>query len=182
MQNAGFVVNWTSERQETRVTSYAMRNSVDVPPSVPSSPIKDSPGPGLPLSASSSTQAPGNGGTLPGMLRRASTFSTTASAGLSRRGSQALSKILTKTAPSELGDATFAAFKALPVDPTRSRQGGVSSADELVGALTCADAVEIIVTAIREACVEAGNKRDDLVIDEDVVRLVSSAAFVYCQN
>jgi hypothetical protein len=115
---------------------------------------------------------------MPGILQRASTLST-ASVKFSRRGSQALSKILTKTAPAEPGDATFAAFKALPVDPARSRQAGISSADELVGASTCTEAVEIIVTAIRDACVDAGNVRPDFLTDEDVVRYVSIGIGVF---
>jgi phosphatidylinositol 4-phosphatase len=82
----------------------------------------------------------------------------------------ALSKILTRTAPNEPGDATFAAFKALPVDPARTRQAGTSAADELVGAATCVDAVDIIVGAIQEACADIGNVRDDFVKNEDVVR------------
>jgi hypothetical protein len=163
-QNAGFVIHWTSERQETRVTSYAVRNSVDIPPSSPSTPsTKATFGPLSGADSPAETPVP------PQPLRRASTLSNTR-ATLTRQGSVALSKLLTRTAPNELGEATFAAFKALPVDPTRSRQLGVSAADELVGATTCADAVDIIVSAIRDACADAGNTREDFVKEEDVVR------------
>ena len=37
VQNAGFVVEWRNTRQRTRVTSYSLRNSVDLPSSPPPS-------------------------------------------------------------------------------------------------------------------------------------------------
>jgi hypothetical protein len=165
-QNAGFVVHWTSERQETRVTSYAVRNSVDVPPSSPSTPSTKTsfgPLPSFPLPTTAEATD------MPMPLRRTSTLSNTR-ATLQRQSSVALSRLLTRTAPGEPGEPTFAAFKALPVDPTRTRQLGTSAADELISATTCADAIEIIVNGIREACADVGNTQNDFVKDEDVVR------------
>jgi hypothetical protein len=161
------------------VTSYAVRNSIDAGtssspntpttktgfgplPSIPSSePVEGLSSPG-PLTPSAEAD-----GAPPPTASRASTR-----APLSRRGSAALSRILNKTAPAEPGGATFAAFKALPVDPARARQDGGDGADDLAAAATCAEAVDVVVAAIAAACADVGTSQDGFVKAEDVVRSV----------
>ena len=139
MQNAGFVVTWrNSEAQDTRVTSYSIRNSLDLasPPASPSSPK----------------------------------FTMTAP----RKSTMPLSRILSDTAGPIAGQETiFAAFKALPVDPARSRRESgsfIQPQDELASAKSCKEAVDMIVDAIRQACRDIGNEHRDLITDADVVR------------
>ncbi|TCD64143.1 hypothetical protein EIP91_004492 [Steccherinum ochraceum] len=151
-QNAGFVVTWRNTNQDTRVTSYSIRNSLETPPS--------SPGP--------------NSGT-PGSPR------TVTAPRLSRaptRKATALSRILSNAAAPVLdNDVTFAAFKALPIDPARSRRENgsfVEPADELTGATNCKEAVALMVEAIRRACADIGNDENELVKQKDVVSLVEA--------
>lgn len=91
---------------------------------------------------------------------------------MARRDSQ-LSRILSHAATTVLhGDITFAAFKALPIDPARSRRENGSffePADELTGANNCREAVDMMVDAIYHACLDIGNGDDDFVKEEDVV-------------
>ena len=91
---------------------------------------------------------------------------------LSRRDSQ-LSRILSRAATTVLtGDVTFAAFKALPIDPARSRRENGSffePADELTGAGNCKEAVDMMVDAIYRACIDIGNDGADLIRHGDVV-------------
>lgn len=87
---------------------------------------------------------------------------------------------LTPPSPSSaLGDIAFAAFKVLPVDPARVRSGSAAGyaepADDLAGATTCKEVVDLMVNAVRQACHNAMNgrgPRDDFVIvqEEDVMR------------
>ncbi|KAI0082839.1 hypothetical protein K474DRAFT_1584893 [Panus rudis PR-1116 ss-1] len=143
LQNAGFVVTWRNTRQDTRVTSYSIRNSLDLtsPPTSPRTPISPRP------------------------------------TGPSRRNT-ALSRILSKAAEPVINDdVTFAAFKALPVDPARSRRDNgsfVEPADELTGATNCKEAVDLMVEAIRRACADVGNSPDDFVTDSDIVSLADA--------
>ncbi|CAK5265034.1 unnamed protein product, partial [Mycena citricolor] len=75
---------------------------------------------------------------------------------------------------------SFAAFKTLPIDPTRSRRdssisslGGsayLDSIDELGNASCCREAADLMVDGIRRACEDIGNDAD-LVVDQDVVSL-----------
>jgi hypothetical protein len=83
---------------------------------------------------------------------------------------------------------SFAAFKALPIDPARTRRGGStfvveSAPDELAAASTCGEAVDLMVDAIVRACAEAelgahvhtGTGKDDVVpsvYQGDIVRSV----------
>lgn len=80
--------------------------------------------------------------------------------------------------PFNSDDVNFAAFKVLSVDPFRVRSGSViyeEPADDLVGATTCKEVVDLMVDAVKRACYEAGNDRHaNLVVVEDVVRLVFS--------
>ena len=85
-----------------------------------------------------------------------------------------LSRILSDAAAPAVGqDTIFAAFKALPVDPARSRRENGSfmqTQDDLTGAKNCKDAVGLIVDAIRQACADVGNEHRELVTEGDVVR------------
>jgi len=147
VQNAGFVVRWLTSNQVTRVTSYSLRNTVETPLT--------------PLGPS----ARGRTSTInPNFLL---------TRGLTRRGQTAsnLSNV-------NLGlgsERTFAAFKVLPIDPARMRasSGGGSTyaeaADELSGASSCQEAVNLIVNSIWRACEDVGATDGGFVTDEDVV-------------
>jgi hypothetical protein len=72
-------------------------------------------------------------------------------------------------------DTTFAAFKALPIDPARRREssGGptfTEQADELTGASSCKEVVNLMVDSIVRACGEISSIRDGFVTEADVVR------------
>ncbi|OBZ69155.1 Proteasome subunit beta type-5 [Grifola frondosa] len=128
LQNAGFVVSWRNSHQDTRVTSYSMRNSLDLSTPPPSPLIPTSP-----------------------RLSRTGT----------RKGIAPLSRILSNAAAPVAGHETaFAAFKALPIDPARVRRetgSFIERADELAGAKTCRDAVNLIADTIRQACRDVGS-------------------------
>ena len=147
LQNAGFVITWRNTNQDTRVTSYSIRNTVE-PSSTPSSPR------GL-------------------VFPRISLSSR--NAGQLRRDSQ-LSRILSRAATTVLtGDETFAAFKALPIDPARSRRENGSffePADELTAATNCKEAVDMMVDAIYRACTDIGNGSEEIIQEKDVVSYV----------
>ncbi|KAH8106812.1 SacI homology domain-containing protein [Cristinia sonorae] len=149
-QNAGFVVTWRNTNQDTRVTSYSIRNSLETPP--------PSPGGGPPASPRTITSP---------RLSRAP----------SKKGT-ALSRILSNAATPILNDdVTFAAFKSLPIDPARSRRENgsfVEPADELTGATSCKEAVDLMVEAIRRACADVGNTHPEFVKVEDVVSLAEA--------
>ena len=85
-----------------------------------------------------------------------------------------LSRILSDTAAPVVGqDTIFAAFKALPVDPARSRRetgSFIQSQDDLTGAKNCKEAVDLIVDAVRQACSDMGNEHRELITEGDVVR------------
>lgn len=161
LQNAGFTVAWRNSRQDTRVTSYSIGNSVDT--------ISPPTSPGLPGSPRSAFLP-----LLPSSPSRQSTLKNAT-----------LSRILTNAAaPSLTNDVTFAAFKALPIDPARGRRENGSfyePADELTGATNCKQAVDLMVDAIARACADAGGPHgEDLVRNADVVRFVFEIfGFVY---
>lgn len=74
-------------------------------------------------------------------------------------------------------DQTMAAFKMLPIDPTRVRrtsEGGEyaeASNDYIMhGATTCREAVDLVVETIRKPCADVGVEQSGFVRDEDVVR------------
>ncbi|KAF4615242.1 hypothetical protein D9613_002633 [Agrocybe pediades] len=188
-ENAGFVVTWSSSNQESRVTSYSVRNSVV---------------PGVDLSQATQTP-PGSPGfnigpmkIRTGGLRRSRTLPSTSSAS----GGNALSNILTGTAfgigtqaggssnapggeastsigGSEAEKFNFAAFKVLPIDPARHARRGSSyntstarsratasdggygeGADgDLQGAASCREAVDVIVDCIRRGCLDVSGGR-----------------------
>ena len=73
----------------------------------------------------------------------------------------------------------FAAFKVLPIDPTRIRRASSSASglyadasDELNGASSCREAVDLIVDSIYRGCEDAGSTHSNFVTSEDVVRPV----------
>ncbi len=131
-----------TQDQDTRVTSYSMRNSVDLttPPASPTPAVS-------------------------------SRFSLSLA---SRKNTAPLSQILSDAAAPAAGqDTIFAAFKALPVDPARSRRENgsfIQSEDELSSAKNCKEAVDMIVDAIRQACLDIGNDHQDFITEADVVR------------
>ncbi|KAI0345325.1 hypothetical protein BDW22DRAFT_1426997 [Trametopsis cervina] len=151
LQNAGFIITWRNVRQDTRVTSYSIGNSIDTT-SPPTSP-------GLPGTVRTLN--------MPASPARQSTFKN---AKLSRILSNAAVPVLTN-------EVTFAAFKALPIDPARGRRENGSfyePADELTGATDCKQAVDLMVDAIFRACADAGGARGDFVKDKDVVSLAEA--------
>jgi phosphatidylinositol 4-phosphatase len=157
-ENAGFVITWMNNNQTTRMTTYSLRNTPD-PNSVsqPSTPA-----------AIASKFPP-----LPAPLSRAmSTGRKSVIAPISNVLSTAQNTIVGGT-----GDRTFAAFKMLPIDPTRVRrtsEGGeyVEAANDYVmnGATNCREAVDLVVETIRKACADIGVDQDSFITDEDVVR------------
>ncbi|PPQ91427.1 hypothetical protein CVT25_014315 [Psilocybe cyanescens] len=169
-QNAGFVVTWLCSNQESRVTSYSVRNSLDVSRNGPSSPLgspSSSPtSPGFPLGNKQQNRARSN--TMP---------------------SASLSNILTgnvsfSTAGAS-GTVNFGAFKVLPIDPGRVRKhssyasevtdGGGGMSDEMNGAATCREAVDLIVERIERACEDVGGAQGkDFIVGEDVVGLAEA--------
>lgn len=232
IQNAGFSVEWRNARQFTRVTSYSVRNSVEIPASptgpyvvsldTPSitgssstSPTVQSPlssttstrlsvSPKRPTSASSSASRP--------PLRadpRAAAVVTSVSpprpSSMKRRPPplsthtytptrSRLSRLLSSTAPpssspvggggGEAGPTTsFAAFKALPIDPARTHRDGGSTfviepaapPDEFAGSSTCREAVDHMVDSIVRACADASDGDSVPVVrQEDIVSLAEA--------
>jgi len=93
-----------------------------------------------------------------------------------------LSNILTGASFSTAGSAqrSFAAFKILPVDPARAgRTSSVVSeysatSDEMTGAATCREAVDLVVERIRRACDDVGGGQGTFITEEDVVSLAEA--------
>ena len=146
LQNAGFTLIWSPAKQTARVTSYSMRNSIDMGQSPPSTP----------------TNRTG--------------FSAPISARPQRKGAGVqLSKLLSRVAePAQASDRVFAAFKALPIDPARSRRATgsiIEPADELSGAKNCKEAVDLMVESIIGACQDVGaGYQPNFIVEEAVVR------------
>ncbi|KAJ7271919.1 SacI homology domain-containing protein [Mycena haematopus] len=168
-QNAGFIISWASANQTTRVTSYSVRNSLDnkAPPSGKVT-IKS-------LSAAATSSL--------GRIRE----SVPASLGRKNTAAGALSARLLSVMGGGAETTSFAAFKVLPIDPARRRassfggtQAYVDSAEELNGAGSCREVVDLMVDSIRRACEEMGNdgRREEgvagLVAEEDVVGLAEA--------
>jgi len=89
---------------------------------------------------------------------------------MSQKFPESLSQLLAST---KTGTRSFAAFKALPVDPARNmRRTNMSSgrysetSEEVADALNCREVVDRIVDAISRVC-ERG-----FIVNEDVVRYV----------
>ena len=139
-QNGGFVLTWSTSNQESRVTSYSVRNSVEPGSSPPS-----------PTSPSFGKRRRTSRGTMPG-----------------------LSNVLASSSFSSPGQ-NFAAFKVLPIDPTRRETSDqyVELSDEMQRASSCREAADLIVGKIQDACEDVGGGHGSFVTDEDVVRFVS---------
>ncbi|KAH9945870.1 SacI homology domain-containing protein [Epithele typhae] len=149
LQNAGFVVTWNnSDRQDTRVASYSIRNSLDFANTPPSPPPRKT------------------GSRFSIALPRRPTLP------------MALSRVLAETAGPTAGQETiFAAFKALPVDPARARRetgSFIQSQDDYTTAQNCKEAVDLIVNAIQQACKDLGNEHQGLLEEADVVSLADA--------
>ncbi|KAI5121013.1 hypothetical protein M0805_005959 [Coniferiporia weirii] len=90
------------------------------------------------------------------------------------KGGGAHSRMLINVAAESGGVISFAAFKALPVDPARARRMTGSfeeAADNLCWAKTCKEAVESIVGSVQQAVKDAGAERSDFVLESDIVSL-----------
>ncbi|KAF8197552.1 SacI homology domain-containing protein [Pholiota molesta] len=149
-QNAGFVVTWLSSNQESRVTSYSVRNSLDL-----SSP------PSTPTSATFLGRTRSRSHTLPPLSNVLAEAASSGTAGAGQRN--------------------FAAFKVLPIDPARARRASSSTSemysetsDEMHGAGTCKEAVDLIVERIQNACNDVGGGQGEFVTEEEVVSLVDA--------
>ncbi|KAH9981344.1 SacI homology domain-containing protein [Lactifluus volemus] len=209
IQNAGFIIEWRNVRQHTRVTSYSMRNSIDLPtfPTGPStspgktsrftsqsstSPTRrsalsprSSMSPGRTCSISAPSTLPTSSPTKqrPASLSRASSTSSRLSRILSDAVPPPSSPSPSQETVTGSDDVTsFAAFKALPIDPARMRRADgstfiVESAapNELAGASTCREAVDLMVDTIVCACTEAKTSKDDAVPSVRVGDVVSLA-------
>lgn len=175
-QNAGFTIAWLNANQTTRVTSYSLRNSLDPAPSPLPSPVQTtfSPRQIPPRTNSSFFRNNSNGAASP-------SSSPPANRSPSNKRAPILSRILSNATPEAGSQTTYAAFKALPVDPARVRRGSSTGyaepADDLTGASSCKEAVDIMVDAIRRACEDIGNIHGDIISDGDVVRSVLIAMF-----
>ncbi|KAJ7449948.1 SacI homology domain-containing protein [Mycena latifolia] len=169
-QNAGFIVSWVTTNQITRITSYSVRNSLDTLARPPANTVIRS------LSAAATSSI----GRLPATLGRKGSPANALSARLLNASVNGGDLADTRT--------SFAAFKVLPIDPARTRRassmGGsgayVDSAEELSGAGSCREAVDLMVDSIRRACEEIGNdgrvgeSGAGLVAEEDVVGLAEA--------
>ncbi|EMD38456.1 hypothetical protein CERSUDRAFT_113620 [Gelatoporia subvermispora B] len=145
VQNHGFVVTWRiSPEQDTRVSSYSIKNSVDMT---------------TPTSSHDTT-------------------GSTSKTKKSSRRSMTLSRILSDVAAPVVGhDTAFAAFKALPIDPARTRRESgsfIEPAVEVEGAKSCKDAVDMIVDAVRQACEDFGGGSEDFITEADIVSVADA--------
>ncbi|TFK62545.1 hypothetical protein BDN72DRAFT_964483 [Pluteus cervinus] len=137
-QNAGFTITWLNSNQVTRVTSYSVRNTLNMPvPPSPTTPFQTSP-PSSPITAtikpfppSASTSANATGPASASEIGLAYIQSKKASltvatrSGFQRlsRRSTTLSNVLENAAALVANsDRVFAAFKVLPIDPARLRE------------------------------------------------------------
>jgi len=96
-----------------------------------------------------------------------------------RRNSSRMSLSSLLLSPSIVsGEArSFAAFKALPIDPARARRTTGSfedTADDLSWAKTCKEAVDMIVDSISQACGDSGAREEGFVKEGDVVSLAEA--------
>ncbi|KAF7305034.1 hypothetical protein MKEN_01218400 [Mycena kentingensis (nom. inval.)] len=164
-QNAGFTITWANANQTTRMTTYSVRNGLDA--LAATSPNKVT-------IKSLSAAATSSLGRLPATLGRA--------AGPNSVTARLRSLAVDGGDPGNLR-TSYASFKVLPIDPTRTRRasssagGYVDSAEELSGAGSCREAAELMVDAIRRACEDMGNDGHEgqkFVSDEDVVGLAEA--------
>lgn len=84
-------------------------------------------------------------------------------------------------------DTSFAAFKMLPIDPTRSTSsrgssiGNAEPVDDILlnGATNCKQAVDYVVDYIRKACEDVGSFHEGFVQEGEIVRYVPEAVFLF---
>lgn len=150
-QNAGFIVTWSVTHQESRTTSYSLRNNLDSPLSSTHSVRKEI---------------------------KPTAFSLPSRNNVKRNTHPPLSNVISDTVNAE--QKSFAAFKALPIDPTRIRRASstasglyADTSDELNSASSCREAVDLIVNSIYRGCEDAGSTYSNFVTNEDIVRQVS---------
>ncbi|KAI8989706.1 SacI homology domain-containing protein [Trametes punicea] len=146
LQNAGFIVSWhNSQDQDTRVTSYSIRNSLDLstPPASPSSPT-------------------------------ASRYSMTAPRKSILPLSRILTNAAAPVAGRETAYAAFKALPIDPARARRESGSFIQTADELANAKNCKEAVDMIVDAIYQACKDIGNDHPGFVTEADVVSLAEA--------
>ncbi|EJD44199.1 hypothetical protein AURDEDRAFT_145215 [Auricularia subglabra TFB-10046 SS5] len=153
-QNYGFMVAYLPTRQDTRVSSYSVRNSIDTAARTPTtSPV-----------------------TTPASSPQAMRFSRRSTKSPPKpQGGHVLSRILTNVALGTNDDVVSAAFKALPVDSAKERRGSALTGAPLKDPQTCMDAVNRIVGAIRDACADVGAVHSpDFVVEKDIVSLAEA--------
>ena len=149
-QNAGFVLTWLTSNQESRVTSYSVRNELDVASPFPPTPT--SPSFGNRRRSSRNSTMPG----LSNVLVESSSFGT-----------------------GKENFAAFKVLPIDPAR-TRRETSAISDqyveiSDEMQGASSCREAADLIVDRIYSACEDIGNGQGTrFVIEEDVVRSVGS--------
>lgn len=171
-QNAGFIISWRNNNQTTRVSSYSLRNSPDLAGSPSMSPIVTNALASRPLPFTANSffrkgldSASSSPSSFP--------FSRAISSSGFKKG-PILSRILSNATPAIGSETTYAAFKALPVDPTRIRRGSSTGyaepVDDLTSASTCQEAVDIMIHNIRGACEKLGSGEGEFVKDGDVVK------------
>ena len=136
------MVHYLTSGESMRVTSYSLRNSVE---------LSTTPVPDIPVDSG-----------RPGSLKK---------------GNRSLSRILTNTAAEHGNKTSFVAFKALPIDPVRSRRTTGSfeeAANDLTWAKSCKQAVDTMVDMIFQAVSAAkdvGCEDGCLISSEPIVSL-----------
>ncbi|KAI9057938.1 hypothetical protein FKP32DRAFT_1582863 [Trametes sanguinea] len=146
LQNAGFIVSWrNSQDQDTRVTSYSIRNSLDL-----SSP------PASPTTATGSKQS--------------MTVARRSMLPLSR----ILTNAAAPVAGQDTVFAAFKALPIDPARARRETGSFIQATDELANAKNCKEAVDMIVDAIHQACKDIGNDHPAFVTEADVVSLAEA--------
>ncbi|KIK59630.1 hypothetical protein GYMLUDRAFT_44597 [Collybiopsis luxurians FD-317 M1] len=170
-------VQSAAQRSLATIMSFIPAGSGQTAPPRPTTPTTPRP---ATSSASSSTLS----------NRNAKGLSLTLGSRPSRRRS-ALSNVLSNTAlasPRMESRTCFAAFKMLTIDPARVRRASsygstvdfVQAADELTGAASCKEAVNLVVDVIQRACEDAGSASifepgaGQFVVEEDVVGLADA--------
>ncbi|KAH7926636.1 hypothetical protein BV22DRAFT_1062448 [Leucogyrophana mollusca] len=154
IQNAGFTVSWlNTEQVSTRMTSYSYRNRPEDATPTPSVFAT--------LKSSASISKP------TGLPRRAPSGAP-----------PTLSRLMSKVSEDAAHETNFAAFKVLPVDPARIRSGSSTGyaepADDLVGATTCKEVVDLMVDAIKRVCEDVGGAHGEFIVSRDIVSVTEA--------
>jgi hypothetical protein len=188
-QNAGFVIHFSLRRHVTRTTSYSVRNSLPTPPTSASAKRATFPSAAAALKRSFSRRSilPSAASALAPAVSEPTTQPQEQESTPTQKVPDLAEEATSQQAISEEESTlTYAAFKVLPIDPTRTRTstggGSVLSmadpADDLMGAKDCEEGVALIVGCIKAACEDVGNVKDDFVRDEDVVRYVRCVKYI----